>query len=304
MFVLLKRRVVYALSLVVMLSMVCVVPVVGFSGEQNESSETTIPWGGGLFQGNIDLSYNGSYIPNTILPEYDVVRFPVEINYFVSGLGSRSVIPFLWFRTVPIWLAIEHSPEYLIASMEPEVVCPHLRIQKTEFPEISWVSAAFTREAPGFQTISVYVCAEQETLYGFFGFLPLIASTINRIPIQLRAGYYHDLEIEAPSEVYTPSSETTVFEIFLTNNGNARTQVRFEIVEIPEGWTINIPSEVFVGTPVLHEENTVTIEISVQPPSDFSGNLPIDFRFISSAAGHPEAGIYPTLKTITFFSDE
>ena len=65
----------------------------------------------GILRGNIDLTYDVDDIPSTIRPELDIVRVDLYINYFVSGLGAKYIVPFFQYRTVPIELSIEDTPD-------------------------------------------------------------------------------------------------------------------------------------------------------------------------------------------------
>jgi hypothetical protein len=75
-----------------------------------------------------------------------------------------------------------------------------------------------------------------------------------------------------------------------------------ELIEVPENWIVTIVSQVFIGTQVLGEDNKVTIDMMIHPPSDFEGSEELTIHFVSMAAGHPEAGVFETNRTITVFS--
>ena len=110
--------------------------------------------GSAALQGNIDITYDVSDMPNTIRPESDVVRIPVDVYYFVSGLMADWIVPLFERQTVPIALSVENVPEYVTVKVAPDVVYPRVSIDKSETPERLSLSVSVNPDAPAFQTVS------------------------------------------------------------------------------------------------------------------------------------------------------
>jgi hypothetical protein len=241
----------------------------------------------GIFQGNIALSYDSTAIPDTVRPETGIVRIPIDITYFVSGFGSRVVIPFYEINTMPIELSVENIPDYMDAAVSPGVVYPYLTIEKPTSPEIAYLTASFRPDAPAFQTVTISVVATQRDR------APVQGIT-NKIPIQLKSGFYSNYQYD-----YTPlqevgAAETIRFPIKITGYANARSQLNFEVVNPPEKWGASINSQYFLGTTALGESSEGTVDFVIQAPLDFGYYNELqtfNVRISTMAAGHPEAGM-------------
>jgi len=241
----------------------------------------------GLFQGNIELTYDIDDVPSTIRPESDIARIDLYVNHFASGLGSRYVIPFFSANTVPIELSVGDTPEWLTVSVAPGVVYPKLGMEKAENPEHAIVSVSLTPNAPAFQTQSIEIIATHNDI-------PPIRSAINKIPIEIKSGYYSNYQYEYPTFKEIGAGETVTFPINIKGYSNARSRIIFEVVDPPKGWSTSINTEFFLGTTALGEDATGTVNFMVQSPLDFGYHNEVqqfNVRVKTMAAGHPDAGI-------------
>jgi hypothetical protein len=241
----------------------------------------------GIFQGNIELTYDVNDIPNTIRPESDIVRLDLYINHFVSGLGSQIVIPFFTANTVPIELSVGTTPDWMTVSVAPGVVYPKLKTQKSETPEQAVVSISLSPNAPAFITQSFEIIAEH-------GDITPIRTAKNKIPIEIKSGFYSNYRYEYPTFDEIGAGETASFPINITGYSNARSRITFEVLNSPEGWSPSINTEFFLGTTAYGEDATGTVNFLIQSPLDFGYHNEVqqfNVRVRTQAAGHPEAGI-------------
>lgn len=247
----------------------------------------------GILRGNIDLTYDVDDIPSTIRPESDIARVDLYINYFVSGIGAKFIVPFFPYRTVPIELSVEDVPEWCTVSVSPGVVYPRLDYKKAKFPEHAIVSISLTPNAPAFQMFSIKVKARAHSIQGPFGLITFVGCSENYIPIELKPGYYSNFQYEYQTYIEMSPDEVKNVPINITSYSNARTRLLFEIVDPKEGWGTSINSDIFLGTTVLGEDPTGTVHFSIHSPSDFGYHEVEEFnvRVKTVAAGHPEAGI-------------
>jgi hypothetical protein len=281
---------------------ICSGVVTGFGfNDDAQNDSKSLGFLKGFFQGNIYLTYNVSQIPSTIRPEIDIVRVNVEVSHFVSGLGSRLIIPFFRANTIPIELKVGKTPDWLMVNVAPGVVYPRLGTVKPDTPEIVIISISLTSNAPAFQTHAFEVVAEHSTFYGMI--FPLVQPTINKIPVEITPGLYANLQLDHQRYVRSPSQELVKVMFNFTNLGNARMLVRGDIPDPPSGWFFDLESELFIGTKVLGEDNTGQMELDVIAPRNFTGRLLVPVQFVYSAAGHPEQGIFYMNTTVTFFND-
>jgi hypothetical protein len=260
----------------------------------------------GILQGNIELTYDLNDIPSTITPEQDTVRVHLYFNYYVSGLGSKFIVPkFFRNRTVPVKLSVENVPEWCSYSITPDYVYLPIGMEKSDHPQIALLTLSVNRSAPAFQTFSVNIRAKASSVKGPFGIIKIIKNAENMIPIEFKPGYYPDLDIDLNQTVYMHpgTGETTNVSIKLTNYGNARIRVSTEIIDPPEGWSIRIHTEIFLGTPVLNEDNTGELVLQLVPPWDFFNDVEqVNLSFKYMAWGHPDTGISESSFLITLMS--
>lgn len=276
--------------------------VIGINeGENNTINTSSLGFLKGFFQGNIDLTYNVDQIPGYIRPESEIVRVNMEVSHFVSGLGSRLIIPFFQMNTIPIELRVGKTPDWLLVSIAPGVVYQKLSLVKPDTPENVIISISLTSNAPAFQTHAFDVIAEHSTFYGLI--FPLIRPALNMIPIEIKPGLYANLQLDYQRYVRTPPQELIKVLFNFTNLGNARMFVRGDIADPPSGWFFDMEDEIFIGTKVLGEDNTGELELDVIAPRNFTGRLPLPVQFVYGAAGHPEQGIFYMNTTVTFLND-
>ena len=248
----------------------------------------------GILQGNIELTYDIEDIPSTIRPESDIARVDLYINYFVSGLGARYIVPFFTRRTVPIELSVENTPEWCTVSVSPGVVYPRIDYRKAETPEHAIVSISVTPNAPAFQTHSVVVKAKARSVYGPFGIINIIAGSENQIPIEIKTGYYSNFQYEYQTYAEMLPDEVKNIPINITSYSNARTILTFEIIDPPEDWGASINPEILIGTAALGDVPTGIATLTIQSPSgdEYLNEVEqFNVRVSTMAAGHPEHGI-------------
>ena len=248
----------------------------------------------GIIQGNIELAYDIEDIPSTIRPESDIARVDLYINYFASGLGAKYIVPFLQFRTFPIFLSIEGTPEWCVVSVSPGVVYPHLDYRTAETPEHAIVTISLTQNAPAFQTHSITVNAKANSFKGPFRVINIIASTENMIPIEIKTGYYSNFQYEHQTYAEMLPDEVKSIPINITSYSNARTRLTFEIIDPPEDWGASINPEIFIGTAALGDDPTGIATLTIQSPrgDEYLDEVEqFNVRVSTMAAGHPEHGI-------------
>jgi len=248
----------------------------------------------GILQGNIELAYDIEDIPSTISPESDIARVDLYINYFVSGLGAKYIVPFFTHRTVPIELSIEDTPEWCIVSASPGVLYPRIDYRKAETPEHAIVMISLTPNAPAFQTHSIIVKAKASSVKGPFSIINIIASAKNKIPIEIKPGYYSNFRYEHQTYAEMLPDEVKSIPINITSYSNARTRLTFEIIDPPEDWGVSINPEIFIGTAALGDDPTGIATLTIQSPrgDDYLDEVEqFNVRVSTMAEGHPEHGI-------------
>ena len=119
----------------------------------------------GILQGNVVLTYDTSQIGETIRPETDTRVIEISVNHYVSGLGSKLLIPFYEDRsTVPIELSITSDiPYWMDAGISPGVVYQQLSSESGKHPsQISYLTISLSPNAPAFLSRTIEITARSQ----------------------------------------------------------------------------------------------------------------------------------------------
>lgn len=258
-----------------------------------------------FFQGVIDIDYDSEFIPDTIEPEKDVVKIPIYIYHYVAGFGAGVIIPLLKNKIVPIKLSIE-APDYCNCEITPDIVYQPLAIKKPDKPQVAILTVSLNRSAPAFQINQLTIKAESQPIRGPFGLISILGKNSNYLKINVKAGFYPDLSYSYQNFVLTPPFTTSEIPINLINNGNGRTNVRFEVIDFPETWSVWINPHIVVGCSPYGENNTVSTLLAVVPPIDFiNKSAAITIKLQYYATGHEDCGIWEsTIKIICYYPED
>lgn len=243
----------------------------------------------GILQGNVVLTYDSSQVGETIRPETDTRVIEVSVNHYVSGLGSKLLIPFYQDRsTVPIELSITSQlPDWMDAGISPGVVYQQLSSVSGEHPsQIAYLTISLSPNAPAFLSRTIEITATSQ-------YTPPVRSAVNKISIPVKSGYYSNFNYEVPPFKEIGAGETVEFAIEVTGFANALAKLTFEVLDQPEGWSTAIDPELTLGSSALDQKANATHIFTVQSPLTFGYHNEVEkfrVRVSTFAAGHPELG--------------
>ena len=182
----------------------------------------------GILQGNIILEYDSGDIPETIRPETGKATIDIIVDFFVSGIGSRLLVPFYEERsTVPIEFTLSELPDWVDASISPGVVYQQLSPTSGKYPpRTTYLTISLKPTAPAFQSQNVEVNA-------LSSYTPPVRSSKNKLAFQIKAGYYSNFKYETSTFAEIGAGETIEFPIEITGFANARSKLKFEIESNP-----------------------------------------------------------------------
>ena len=257
------------------------------SEENVKNNSESLCFNKGFFQSNIQLDYNSSDIPKYIKPESDIARINISINHYVSGLYSEIFIPFFFFKTVPIELSINETPEWLNASVSPGIVYLKISTESSPTPETAILTVDLNRFAPGFRPQTIIIKARAPPVKGILGLLNIVKVGNNQLQITIRPGFFPDFQYSYEPYGEIGPGELLKLPINITSYSNALTGINFEILDQHEGWSTAINSEIYIGTRVLGQDYNVTINFCVQSPFDCQNEVQqFRVRATTFAAGH------------------
>jgi hypothetical protein len=100
------------------------------------------------------------------------------------------------------------------------------------------------------------------------------------IPITIDAEYLPIISVNPLGQLQEVSpGEIATFDIEIENQGNAKTEVKFNVLDPPEGWSVTIPSSTKLESKLYGGNPKKIVKLLVQPPYGFGyHNERVDIR--------------------------
>lgn len=197
-----------------------------------------------------------------IIVKADILEGPTEdiVKHF---LGSEAIY-------LIVHLAVEDVPEGCYASVNP----PLIRFQARDnhwYPDKINVTLSFTIDqyVPAFSLKDVVLNVSVERLGTARATIIKPASYF--FDIGFIVGYQPQLSFSYPKQNVKNISpgETAVFPVEIENWGNAQSNIKIEVEDVPEGWRATIVDNLTLATNLFGAEAKGTVSLSVKPPIDF-----------------------------------
>jgi len=187
----------------------------------------------------------------------------INITYGVTGASLFGVMDKILLamhlgRTVKIQVEAIDFPSWADVSISTWPTAK-IQIEEKSYPVTLTIKVDESAPAYGKGTIKLKITVPQ---------IGSIQGVIDQVDIPFSVGYTpivtHQV-IGGESKIIGPM-DTVVFPIELTNMGNARTRVKLEIANVPDGWSAIVTNDV-----VLEEGagSKATVYLTVKPPKGF-----------------------------------
>jgi hypothetical protein len=190
----------------------------------------------------------------------------VKIGYMVTGIFSGPTIA-RFTEGVPasISLSVEPTADYVTASLSRNVVT--IKIEKGWCYATVQLSVTFRQNAPAKGPVDIKIKMEAAPVSGLIW---KINGATSEGVIEITPEYLPIISVTPRSTLQEISpGQIAEFPIDLENNGNAQTKFIFDVVDVPEGWSVSIVSNVDIGSAVEGQNNKKTVILSIQPPLGF-----------------------------------
>lgn len=196
---------------------------------------------------SLDMSMSLS--KQLLIPEGEVATLTVDVMYSFTGVASPTgtaasqAVTVTFTPTCPTYILVV-GPETKIINLPPQGVAQNNFQGEVQ----AQFAVTVTREAPGLKTLT---CSMEVTASE-------LAATAAPAPppvkqsFSLIADYYALVQAKVNSKLKTAGPQKNVpFDIELSNFGNARTQVSFEVGERPSGkrWNALLPDNLILDSP-------------------------------------------------------
>lgn len=214
----------------------------------------------------IDITVDQDAANKPLVPVDMTLDIPISVKYSITGFYAKyvaykyqtvgaTVFVYLSVEEVPGWANATISPSLLIMPPTTEGVTQNVTLT------VKLDRAAYASQ-PGIIKIN-------------FSVEKAGAITANQFirDVEFTVGYRPFLDINLPEGTVKSATpdKTTNFDIEIENLGNALTDVKFSLLDVPDGWIVEIPSDVILGTSTSKSGETTkkTVSLSVKPPYGF-----------------------------------
>ncbi|MCX6666666.1 MAG: hypothetical protein NTV74_00265 [Euryarchaeota archaeon] len=215
-------------------------------------------------ENHIQMEYDQQAAYKPILPVNMTFDIPIKVKYYIDGLYAK-YIAYKYFQVgvyAYIHLFINGTPDWAEATISPNFMM--IPATTDGIIQNATLTVKINRNAATLDKGIIKIRFNMEGMGAIKG-----TDIIKDVPIT--AGYIPSLGIEFPKgtvKSITPD-ETADFGIKLENLGNAKTNVKFRLLDIPRGWTVTLTPNIVLGNKMTGEDNIDTVTLSVKPPDGF-----------------------------------
>jgi len=211
----------------------------------------------------IDIDYNQSLVEQPVLPYDEPRMIPLTVKAKIFGSQMDLVAEKLKGVSLIVKISIEDVPDGCFASINP----PILKFNATEEFDINYATLSFTidKYLNAFSIKKVKIVFDVERL----GKLVIAKNYCH--DVSFIVGYQPQLSFSYPENNVrdiTPM-DTAVFPIEIENWGNSVTNVKTEVVDVPEGWQASILESIILNTNLFGNETIGKVSLKVKPPISF-----------------------------------
>ena len=211
---------------------------------------------------NIDVNWSEEETEKPLVPRNEIRSLNLTVSYNIDWGGDYSYGLFVGYvgqnKKALINMKVTESSEWCVANLKQARVGAPILENRSETTAV--LNIILLDDAPAYGEGYVKIEASIPDT-------ALIDSFSKEFTLNFDAGYYPTIDIQLPesnSKQIDPT-ESAVFPIEIENLGNARTQVLFEILNVPKGWTIAITDNVVLNE---MEGSTATAYLTINPPQN------------------------------------
>ena len=221
----------------------------------------------------VEVSHDPKAASAVITPVETTLTIPIYISYEVLGpLAALPKIPDYLGETAKAIIDIEIDsssvPSFASASLDSNTVQAEISSTLTEVAKPVLLYVSVNDDAPGFIDFVITVKAHANVVNGL---LVKVRESDAETEVRVKPSYAALISIEAPKGNYMEigPADTADFQISVENLGNAPTEVIFEVLDFPEGWSPNIQEYMILGSGVDGENTEKTVTLRIKPPYGF-----------------------------------
>ena len=245
----------------------------------------------------ITITYENLKEP--IIPNTKTTRIPLKISFELTGRYEKWISKRLSEEVVPIALSITDHDRGVDANLENSLF--DIKIGSNDI-HTAILTVTVNEDIPANTVGNVEITATSDEISGLF--FKLVEKGERSFDIGFAIGYWPGIVLKTPKGVNfeIPPRSNTRLPIKFENLGNGPTLVAIEIIDKPKNWDINFPSNIQLASPISGENYEKEINISVNPPKDFSHDT-IRISITPSLLGDPSNKGQSEIIIFTFKND-
>lgn len=212
-------------------------------------------------QAVLDIDYDEEAAMDPLLPINRTKTIKLSFTPSVNGYFADQLVKQYGNAIFEVLLNVDDKPDWCAISLNPL----KMGVSGGAIGEaaIATLIISVNENAPAFEEDTI-------KLRVWMGGAGAIEGGEYTRDIRFRAGYLPLVGLNAPNNfLETSPGETAKFNIELENLGNAKTKFESKVLNIPEGWEVEIPSNTVVDPKRLNTNYKETISLVVRPSIDF-----------------------------------
>jgi len=212
------------------------------------------------------ITWDEEDVNEPISPYSAPIKIPIKIQVKIRGVLQHIVSPLYKGNKFIIELYIDETPDWSKVTVNP----PLLLIPVNEDWESAnaTVSITLDRNSPAFERTKIKIRIVSRRMGNSATVIPADNITLE---IPFTVGYVPLLainELEGNNKVINPD-EVANFPIEVFNLGNGKTDIKIDILYIPEGWQVETISEISLGVKYLGDNYKKTLNLAIKPSYNF-----------------------------------
>jgi hypothetical protein len=213
---------------------------------------------------NLIISYDTSQTQEVITPLEDTFNIDIFVYYQVTGPATRfGSIPENMDLTTDVYIDLEIDnatlPDFVSASITPNLISADISQELTRAKQQVILFVKVDENAPAFLDFSIKIKATARETSSRFG-LVTIDSITTSAEVFMQPNFVPSISVSEPegNQFNISSNNQAKIPINVTNLGNGRTLIDFELLNEPKYWTLNIQESVILE---VGEETTVYLHV-------------------------------------------
>ena len=209
----------------------------------------------------VNIYWAANETQRPVIPRGEMRQLDLTITYAVTRAAILSQLAFLIYqgRQVNIKVEITDTPPWCTANLKAGTVTTSIKPEESEL--FTTLTLRIDNDAPAFGAGYVKIKASVDKI-------GMIDPYTQEYSLEFTPAYLPMINAQLPegNSMKIGPLDTATFPIEVTNMGNARTRIFFEIENIPEDWIAVVTDDITLDEA---EGSSGTAYLTIKPPKGF-----------------------------------